>query len=145
MQTKIVFIFWIVELVEVFIKEGGRQRRSANEPVHSETYDLDFSLSGSAVHLHLTKNNHINAFAPLLSLQGGVLKSLDVDDDTVSIYIHVDCILHYGWGGQWFTEKIKVVLCIAITYSLTCLVEMFLRFFIQYIGKKQEILNMITN
>jgi hypothetical protein len=69
--------------VDVYIKEGTRSKRSIDETFYPHNYDLEFVLAESKVHLHLMRNDNIDANVPTLSLRDRLMTT-DVHDSEVS-------------------------------------------------------------
>ncbi|CAG2233331.1 unnamed protein product [Mytilus edulis] len=74
------------EDIYIYVKEGKRTRRSADDSFHPETFDLDLTVEGLSIHMHLTRNDHIKTKVPTLTVQSGSIKSHAVSDNEESIF-----------------------------------------------------------
>ncbi|XP_063412645.1 A disintegrin and metalloproteinase with thrombospondin motifs 20-like [Mytilus trossulus] len=74
------------EDIYIHVTEGKRTRRSADDNFHPETFDLDLTVEGLSIHMHLTRNDHIQTKVPTLTVQSGSIKSHAVSDNEESIF-----------------------------------------------------------
>ncbi|CAC5383740.1 unnamed protein product [Mytilus coruscus] len=74
------------EDVYIHVKEGKRTRRSADDSFHPETFDLDLTVDGLSIHMHLTRNDQIKTKVPTLTVRSGAIKSNAVSDNEESIF-----------------------------------------------------------
>lgn len=65
------------------ISSSGRHRRTVDIKDHPESYDLEFLIERSKVHLHLVQNNEINTNVQTFVLKDGFLIQDDLGDDEV--------------------------------------------------------------
>lgn len=76
------------EDIYIYVKEGKRTRRSADDSFHPETFDLDLTVEGLSIHMHLTRNDHIKTKVPTLTVQSGSIKSHAVSDNEVIVWLN---------------------------------------------------------
>ncbi|CAG2242521.1 unnamed protein product [Mytilus edulis] len=74
------------EEISVEISQGQRTRRSADNNIHSQTYDLDLKVEGSQVQFHLVRNDDIKTNVPTLSLAQGKLTHISLKEQKESTY-----------------------------------------------------------
>ncbi|XP_063412650.1 uncharacterized protein LOC134695353 [Mytilus trossulus] len=74
------------EDIYIHIKEGKRTKRSADDSFHPETFDLDFSMEGLPVYIHLKRNYHIKPNIPTFILESDTITPRDVSDNEESIF-----------------------------------------------------------
>ncbi|VDI66892.1 Hypothetical predicted protein [Mytilus galloprovincialis] len=77
----------MVAHIDVDISSSGRHRRTVDIKDHPESYDLEFLIERSKVHLHLVQNNEINTNVQTFVLKDGFLIQDDLGDDEFGSFI----------------------------------------------------------
>lgn len=70
----------------VQIHVGGRVKRSVSSNTYPVTFDLDLTLDGSPIHLHLQKNTKIKTNVETLALDKGSFIRKYVNEEEVSTF-----------------------------------------------------------
>lgn len=63
---------------------GKREKRSINNRVFPVTFDLNFILDGSPIHMHLQENPKIHTNVEVLALNKGSIIRRYLNDEEVS-------------------------------------------------------------
>ncbi|CAC5368295.1 ADAMTS6 [Mytilus coruscus] len=72
--------------IDVEVSSYGRHRRTVDIKDHPESYDLEFQIDRSKVHLHLVQNNDVRTKVPTFVLKDGFLIKDDLEDDEESTF-----------------------------------------------------------
>lgn len=68
--------------VDVKVSSNGRHRRTVYTKDHPQSYDLEFQINRSTVHLHLEQNNYIHTNVPTFFLKDeSIIQEYIVDDE----------------------------------------------------------------